>query len=168
MKNYIVASRNAVFCILFVVGFFVIPASAGQYESLNGLKAVNTIFDFRDGNTGSALIHLKLVHDTYKDQAIQAVSQQPEFVVVFMDKSVLLLSNDRESFDEVEKKRLEEFDQTLSAMAKDGIRLEVCLFAANLWGVDPATFSPEIHPVGNGWISSLGYQQKGYSLIPAY
>jgi hypothetical protein len=100
------------------------------------------------------LIHLKLVHDTYKDQAIQAISQKPEFVVVFMDSSVLLLSNDREKFSDAEKKRLEEFDKTMSAMAKDGIRLEVCLFAANLLGVKPETIASEVHQVANDWIAS--------------
>lgn len=66
------------------------------------------------------------------------------------------------------KKRFEEFDQTIAAMAKDGIRLEVCMFAANLMGVKPESFPPQIHPVENGWIASLGYQQKGYSVVPAY
>ena len=114
------------------------------------------------------MIHLQLVHATYKDQAIQAISQKPEFVVVFMDSSVLLLSNDREKFSDAEKNQLEEFDKTISAMVNDGIRLEVCLFAANLLGVKPETIASEIYQVENGWIASLGYQQKGYSLIPAY
>ncbi|MGB3210011.1 MAG: DsrE family protein [Desulforhopalus sp.] len=168
MKIFITSSKIVVFFILFLAGFVINSASAEQYQGLNGVKSVNTVFDFRDGNIGSALIHLKLVHDTYKDQAIQAVSQKPEFVVVFMDSSVLLLSSDRENFSDEEKKRLEEFDTTIAVMAKDGIRLEVCLFAANLLGVKPENIASEIHQVGNGWIASLGYQQKGYSLIPAY
>jgi intracellular sulfur oxidation DsrE/DsrF family protein len=59
-------------------------------------------------------------------------------------------------------------DKIIAAMAKDGIRLEVCLFAAKVLGVNPDSIAPEIHRVGNGWIASLGYQQKGYSLIPVY
>ena len=156
------------FFILCLLGFLGVSASAQGYEALKGIKSVNTIFDFRDGNTESALIHLKLVHDTFKDPAIRAVSEKPEFVVVFMDVSVLLLSSDREKFSSEDKKRLEEFDQTIVGMAKDGIRLEVCMFAAGLMGVKPESIAPEIHPVENGWIASLGYQQKGYSLVPAY
>ena len=56
----------------------------------------------------------------------------------------------------------------ISAAAKDGIRLEVCMYAVKFFGVNPESISKEIHRVGNGWISSLGYQQKGYSLVPAY
>jgi intracellular sulfur oxidation DsrE/DsrF family protein len=167
MKNY-VSSALAAFFILCLLGFLGVSASAQGYEALKGVTSVNTIFDFRDGNTESALIHLKLVHDTFKDPAIRAVSEKPEFVVVFMDVSVLLLSNAREKFSSEEKKRLEEFDRTIAAMAKDGIRLEVCMFAAGLMGVKPESIAPEIHPVDNGWIASLGYQQKGYSVVPAY
>lgn len=168
MKKPIISSITAVLFILCLTAFFAIPASAGEYESLKGIKSVNTVFDFRDGKTESAVIHLKLIHDTFKDQAIRAVSEKPEFAVVFMASSVLLLSNERDEFSDSEKEQLAEFDETISAMAKDGIRLEVCLFAANLFGVKPETIAPEIHQVDNGWISSLGYQEKGYSLIPAY
>ena len=53
-------------------------------------------------------------------------------------------------------------------MSKDGVKLEICLFAAEVFGVDPASVLPEIKRVGNGWISLIGYQSKGYALVPAY
>lgn len=65
-------------------------------------------------------------------------------------------------------KTLAEMDKVVSAMAKDGIRMEMCMFAADLLKVDAASVSLEIQRVPNGWISSLGYQAKGYSLIPAF
>lgn len=168
MKALTIANRIAVSFFLFLMAFSVSSAYAEQYEGLKGVTSANTIFDFRDGKTGPALLHLKLVHQTYKDQAVRTVSDKPNFVVVFMGSSVVLLSSDREKFEGVEIEQLNEFDQTISAMAKDGIRLEVCLFAANLWGIKPETISPDIFHVENGWIASLGYQQKGYSLIPVY
>lgn len=168
MKNWIKSTITTTFFFFCFAGAFIITASAGEYHSLKNIKSVDTIFDFRDGKPGSAVIHLKLVHDTFKDQAIRAVSEKPKFAVVFMASSVLLLSNERYKFSDSERKKLAEFDEIISAMAKDGIRLEVCMFAANLFKVDPETIAPEIHRVNNGWISSLGYQEKGYSLIPAY
>ena len=53
-------------------------------------------------------------------------------------------------------------------MVKSGIRLEICLVAAQVFGVDPGSVLPEIKQVGNGWISLIGYQARGYSLVPAY
>lgn len=168
MKNHVITSITAIVFSLCLAASFTVSVSAQEYEALKGVQTVKTIFDFRDGNTEIAPIHLNLVYDTYKDQAIRSVSEKPEFVVVFMDVSVLLLSSNRDKFSDEEKKRLAEFDKTISAMAKDGIRFEVCMFAMEVLGVDPETIAPEIHRVGNGWIASLGYQQRGYSVIPAY
>lgn len=167
MKNNI-KFKIATILSICLIGFFAATASAQEYEALKGVESVKTIFDFRDGDTQNALIHIQLVHDTYKDKAIQGISEKPDFVVVFMDVSVLLLSKNRENFSSKEKSRLAEMDKTISAMANDGIRLEVCMVAVNLLGVNPESITPEIHRVGNGWIASLGYQQKGYSLVPAY
>ena len=43
--------------------------------------------------------------------------------------------------------------------------MEVCLFAANVVGVDPATILPEIDRVNNGFISTIGYQAQGYAMV---
>jgi intracellular sulfur oxidation DsrE/DsrF family protein len=53
-------------------------------------------------------------------------------------------------------------------MSKNGIKLEICLIAAKVFNVDPASVLPEIKRVGNGWISMIGYQAQGYSLVPVY
>lgn len=50
-------------------------------------------------------------------------------------------------------------------LKKDGVKMEVCLYAANVVGVDPSTILPEIDPVNNGFISTIGYQAQGYSLV---
>ena len=171
MKRRVISMAMAVMAACFFLspaGFSIDSANAREYEALKGVKSVNTVFDFRDGKPENALVHLKLVHDTFKDQALKAVSQKPDFVVVFMGPSVMLLSNNREKFSPDEKKQLEEFDGIISAMAKDGVRLEVCLFAVSFFKLDPGSIAPEIKQVDNGWIASLGYQQKDYSLVPVF
>ena len=168
MKRKTTSTITNIFFSVLLVSLLSASASAEEYQALKGVQSVDTIFDFRDGLPDNALVHLTLVHETYRDQAIQNVSEKPEFVVVFMDSSVLLLSSDREKFSPEERKNLEKLDQVISAAAKDGIRLEVCMYAVKFFGVNPESISKEIHRVGNGWISSLGYQQKGYSVVPAY
>jgi intracellular sulfur oxidation DsrE/DsrF family protein len=143
-------------------------ASAATYESLAGMKSVKAIFDVRAANAKSAAVQLKLIHDTYKDQGIRAVSKKPLFVVAFMGPSVKLLSKDKQGFSAEDQKLMDEIAQTVQAMAKDGIKLEVCDFAAKVFGVDPASILPEIKHVPNGWISLIGYQARGYSLVPVY
>jgi intracellular sulfur oxidation DsrE/DsrF family protein len=147
---------------------FAATGMAGDYRALKEVQSVKTVFDFRDGNPEYALVHIKLLHDTYKDKAIRAVTDKPDFVVIFMAGSVKLLSNNRDGFSLEQKKMLEEMDNVISAMSQDGIRMEICMFASNFFNVDPASVSPLISRVDNGWISSMGYQAKGYTLVPVY
>jgi intracellular sulfur oxidation DsrE/DsrF family protein len=149
---------------LAAVGF----ASAATYESLAGMKSIKAIFDVRAGNTKSAVMQLKLIHDTYKDKSIRAVSKKPSFIVVFAGPSVKLISKDKQGFSVEDQKLMDEIAQTVQAMDKDGIKLEVCDFAVKVFGGDAASILPEIKHVPNGWISLIGYQAKGYSLVPAY
>jgi intracellular sulfur oxidation DsrE/DsrF family protein len=109
-----------------------------------------------------------LIHDTFQDNSLTSMAKKPAFVVVFIGPSVKLVSKNREGFSPEDQKLLDEIAGTVSAMAKSGIRLEICLVAARLMSVDPGSVLPEIKRVGNGWISLIGYQAKGYSLVPAY
>jgi len=126
------------------------------------------VIDFRVGNPKSAIVHLDLINQTFRDKSIRAVTEKPEFVVVFIGPSVKLITNKREGLSEEEQKMLDEIAALITKMSKDGIKLEVCMFAAGLLGVDPASILPEIEQVGNGWISLIGYQGKGYSIVPAF
>jgi len=146
----------------------VLSVGAEDYNALKDVSSVSTMFDFRDGNPTSALVHLKLIHDTYKDAAIRAVSDKPDFAVVFMASSVKLLSKNRSGLSAEDQKSLEAFDQVLEAMARDGIRLEVCMVAVSYFEVDPASLPKVLMQVSNGWISSIGYQKRGYAMVPVY
>jgi len=139
-----------------------------EYEALKGLKSVKAVFDVRAGNPKSAALSLKVIHQTYQDKNITAVTKNPAFAVVFIGPSVKLISKNREGFSPEEQNILDEIASTISQMSKEGIKLEICLIAAQVFGVDPASVLPEIKHVGNGWVSLIGYQAKGYSLVPAY
>ncbi len=157
--------------VMFFVAFFLVLSShsfvwAEEYDAMKGVNSVNAIFDMRDGNPQTAVIHLNLIHDTFKD--LVAMKKNPVFVVVFMASAVKLISNDHSGFNAEEQKSLKEIADIISRMSKAGIRVEVCLFAVKVFGVEPASIQSEIERVGNGWISEIGYQSKGYSLVPVY
>jgi len=50
-------------------------------------------------------------------------------------------------------------------MKKDGVKLEVCLYAAKVLDVAEKSIIPEIDRVGNGFVSVIGYQQQGYAMV---
>ena len=137
-----------------------------EYSALKGLKSVKAVFDFELGNPQSALIHLQVIHQTFKDKNIWMVKKKPDIAVVFIGPSVKLVSKNRGDFSADDQKILNEFASTISAMAKDGIKFEICLIAVKVFGVEPSSILPEIKQVGNGWISLIGYETRGYALVP--
>ncbi len=137
-----------------------------EYSTLKGLKSVKAVFDFELGNPQSALLHLQVVHQTFKDKNIWIGKKKPNIVVVFIGPSVKLASTNRDGFTAEDQKILNEYASTVSAMAKDGIQFEICLIAVKVAGVEPSSILPEIKQVGNGWISLIGYEAKGYALVP--
>ena len=153
----IILSVSVLICLSFVV---VADASGEDYEALKGLKSVKAVFDVRINNPKSAALHLKLIHETFKDKDLTALAEKSIFVVVFVGPSVKLISKQREGFSPEEHTILDEIARTISDMSKDGIKFEICLVAAKVFGVDPASVLPEFQRVRNGWISSIGYQAK--------
>lgn len=148
-----------------------IAATAGtglgeEYPALKGVNPVKAVFSFEIGNPQSALLSMQVIHQTFQDKNIRAGKTKPEIVVVFYGPSVKLASVKRDSFAAADQKILEEYARTIAAMAKDGVKFEICLIAMRFAGVEPSTLLPEIKPVGNGWIAVIGYQARSYSLVP--
>lgn len=164
MKNGI----KIIFFVIFASLFLAVSsiASAQGYEALKGVRSAKAVFDVRIGNPQSAALHLKLMHQTYKDLA--AAKKKPVFRIVFIGPSVKLISKNRDGFTPEDNKALDEIADAVSAMSKDGIQLEICLVAAKIFKVDSVSVLPEIKRVENGWVSLIGYQAKNYSLVPAY
>jgi intracellular sulfur oxidation DsrE/DsrF family protein len=139
-----------------------------EAEALKDLESVKAVIDFRTGNPKMAAVLLDMIHKTFKGKEIASVTKKPEFVIVFLGPSVKLISNQREGVSAEDQKMLDAIAGSISDMAKDGIKLEICLFAARMMNVDPATILSDIKHTENGLISLIGYQTKDYSLIPIY
>jgi intracellular sulfur oxidation DsrE/DsrF family protein len=152
-------------CLLFISAM---PALGEGYAALTKVKAAKAVFDVRMSNPKSAALILDLIHKTYKDENIVGLKKDPKFVVVFSGPAVKLISTDKSSFTPEEQMAIDKIAETIKGMSADGITLEICVFATTVFNVDPATVLPEIVQVPNGFISLIGYQAKGYSLVPAY
>ena len=155
--------RGRVIVTAFTVFFLALSsasfASADEYDAMKGVDSVNVIFDMRDGIPEIAAVHMKLIHDTYKQ--LVAMEKKPVFVVVFMASAVKLISSNRSEFSSEDRKYLEDIAETISEMSEAGIHFEVCLAAVKYFNVDPSSLQSGIKHVGNGWISEIGYQARG-------
>ena len=132
------------------------------YRSMEGVSSVKTVFDFRVGDPEVAKAHLNLIHGMLDNPSMIREREQPEIVIVLLGPSVNLVSADKMKQESGSKAAIA---KKISAMDSDGVRFEVCMTAAHVHEVSAESILPEIVQVGNGWISLIGYQQKGYSVI---
>lgn len=126
------------------------------YAAMEGVRSVQTVFDFRVGDPEVALAHLDLIHSMRNDPGMNRGGRQPEIVVVFIGPSVNLVSTDETTG---------AIAQKIAAMDADGVRFEICMTAAHAHDVSAESILPQIVHVENGWISLIGYQHRGYSMI---
>lgn len=143
-----------------------LPVAAGEYDNaLKGVKGVKVVFDVGLGEPKVANAVFWAVKNSYEDKTVQELPEKPWMAMVFHGPAVKLLAKDTSGFPEGARGEIAKFQEMLRQLKKDGVKLEVCLYAAKVMGVDPATIMPEIDQVGNGFISVIGYQAQGYSVI---
>lgn len=142
-----------------------IPAAAGEYVSLTGVKGLDSVFDFSLGSPEVAAVMFTAVLDVHQNQEVRALPAAPRSVIVFHGKAVKLISTDRKGIDKNEIEAYDKVAMLIRQLKKAGIKMEVCMYAMKVFGIDPVTLMPEIDRVGNGFISVLGYQAQGYSVV---
>jgi len=161
---------NLLFRSLSAVVFFLmlmagsLPAAAGEYAALNGVKGLDSVFDFSLGSPQMAVVVMPAIRGVYQNQEVRALHAPPRTVIVFHGGAVKLISTDRTGFDQADREALDQFADMIRQLKQDGVKMEVCMYAVKVVGVDPATLLPEVDRVGNGFISVLGYQAQGYSV----
>lgn len=169
MKHMNKSLLQNLFAILIMFVFLtlqVFPAAAGGYDNaLKDVKGVKVVFDVSLGNPTFANAVFWAVRNAYQDEAVSTLPEKPQVAIVFHGPVVKLLSSDRSGFDTKDYGEIDKFQDTLRQMKKEGVKLEVCLYAAKVLGVDPATIMPEIDQVDNGFISVAGYQAQGYAVV---
>jgi len=106
-----------------------------------------------------------VIDETYQDLVKQDVT--PDMVFTFHGRVLRLLSSQPLELDLDEEVALEELLALIQTMSKKpGVKMEACSVASRILGIDNSTIIPEVKPVGNTFVSLIGYQQKGYALIP--
>jgi intracellular sulfur oxidation DsrE/DsrF family protein len=126
-------------------------------RALAGLSRARAVFDLRAGNAESLVFGLELVGTTFEGLERQKVT--PSFVVEFRGPGVRLLTRDPANA---------EVAALLAGLRRRGVGLEVCSLALRAFQVDAGALVPDVVPVGNGLNSLIGYQEKGYALVPLY
>ena len=141
------------------------PAASDEYAALDGVKDVKAVFDFTLGDPKTANVVFWAVRNVYENDSVRALPEPPHIAVVFHGDAVKLISSDNSGFNDSDKAAVNEFKETVRQMKKDGVTFEICLYAAKVLGVDPASIMVEVDRVENGFVSVVGYQAQGYSVV---
>ena len=161
--------RSAFVAAMLVIGYLLAPAIAHSEggEAPKDSKLVKAVIDFRTGDPKKALVYLTLIGDTYRDRNIRTTPAHPDFVVNFGGESVKLLARDTKGYSPEEQKTITQIKDKVSALAREGMKFEYCIYGGKIFGVEPADV-PGVSVVDNGWVTVIGYQANGYALMPAY
>ena len=161
-------SRSIIFLFLATVCFTLTSTHAlatGYDNALKGIKSYDAVFEVTQANPKVANIVFWAVKNSYEASEVKDLAKDPNIVVVFHGPAVKMLSTDRSHFNGADWAEVEKFQTTLRQMKQDGVKLEICLYAAKGMGVGKDTIIPEIDHVGNGFVSVIGYQMQGYGVV---
>jgi intracellular sulfur oxidation DsrE/DsrF family protein len=139
--------------------------AADDKATLSGLKEVKVAFDIKEGNPKFLLNRLDIIDETRLSLIQQGV--EPHFVLAFRGPATKLLQTDTEMIKsedrELAAKVAAKIKQMSTAAGVDGF--EQCAVAAREQGTKIEKVLPQVHVVGNGFISLMAYQTKGYAYI---
>ena len=133
--------------------------------ALSGLKEVKVAFDLQNGDGKTLLKQLEVIDETRQSLIEQGV--KPQFVLTFRGPATTLVQTDQSQIKPENREYVSKIAEKIHALrAADGINsIEQCAVAVRLAGTKPENVVPDIKVVGNGWISLMAYQAKGYGYI---
>jgi intracellular sulfur oxidation DsrE/DsrF family protein len=139
--------------------------AADDHASLAGLKEVKVAFDIKDGDAKLLLGRLDIIDETRQSLIQQGVT--PHFILAFRGPATRLVQSDQDKIKAEDRamaaKIAIRIKELSAAPGVDGF--EQCAVAVREQGTKTDLVLPEIRVVGNGFISLMAYQAKGYAYI---
>ena len=181
MKRNLSALLRGCCATLVLMAFAAVPTSAAEIDdadALKGVKVGKAVFDISLGDPAKLALHLAVIKETHQGLVKQGV--KPDLIVLFRGPAVSLVSKKRAPAAEPAAKPDEtaRFAAELNSMsAKEitrqieelkglGVKFEVCGVSTRLLKVDNATVLPATRVVANTFISLIGYENRGYAIVP--
>jgi intracellular sulfur oxidation DsrE/DsrF family protein len=164
MPHFVAAAA----AVILLTASLVAPAPAAGLQdqaALSGLKEVKVAFDVTNGN-GKVLIKILDVIDETRQSLIKQ-GVKPHFVIAFRGPATKLVQTDQSGMKPDDRAYAAQIAEKIKALhdAEGVASIEQCSVAVRLAGTKPENVDPGIKVVGNGWISLMSYQAKGYGYI---
>ncbi|QMU61652.1 MAG: hypothetical protein GKR92_08070 [Gammaproteobacteria bacterium] len=157
--------------LLSMLGLLLISvASAEKPKDTNALENIEVgkvVWDVLASRPDRLLFYLKLIDETYDDLVRQDV--EPDMVFIFHGRALQLIKSEKVDFLTKDKQAHQEVLTLISDLnARPGVQMEVCSISARMQEIENDGIISDVKMVGNTYVSLIGYQSKGYSVIPIH
>ncbi len=146
--------------ILVISGYSSAAHALDDAQAFSGLSSANAIYDVRTSDKKKLQFIFTVIRDTLREARQQNI--KTNYVASMRGPTVKLLTRTKDGNPELQKKIV----ALVGDLNKQGVRLEACGYALNLFGLEEEDLLVGIHAVGNSLNSLIGYQTKGYALVP--
>ncbi|SIN75448.1 DsrE family protein [Halodesulfovibrio marinisediminis] len=141
-------------------------AEINDSVALSGIKEGKGVYLISLDNPQKTALYLEIIKSTHQSMAAQGV--KPDFILVFVGATVRFLTTEPAEEAKEIKPVLQSIASSVKALKELGVRQEVCVIATNFFKVPNEKLLPGLSLVGNGFTSLIGYQAKGYGLVPIF
>jgi intracellular sulfur oxidation DsrE/DsrF family protein len=171
MKNNSLPYLSTVFAtlLLLLASSLVLSEELNDADALKDLKVGKVVWDINVDNPTKLLLYLKVIQQTYDSLVKQHVT--PDMVFAFRGEAVKLITVEHNHDHTALEQHNEKMDTVMLLMElqkQPGVKMEVCGVAMALFDIKKESILSGIKPVGNTFISLIGYHAQGYTAIPIY
>jgi len=167
MENHRFMKKSLTTLCLLVLLALGVSAGAAEIDdtvALAGIKEGKGVYLVSLDNPQKLALYLEIIKGTHRSMAAQGV--KPDFVLVFVGASVRLLVSEPGPELVEAIPALQSVAASVEELSRLGVRQEVCVIATEFFKVPLDKLLPGLTPVGNGFNSLIGYQARGYGLVP--
>jgi intracellular sulfur oxidation DsrE/DsrF family protein len=163
-KSTFLTSITMIILVLVSIGLSNAQTTYNNNNALKNVTQSNIYFDVSLDDDQKLLLRLNLLQRTI--QQMKDAGVDVSVVIGFRGGASRFITRDDHYVLEEETDNKHKIQEQVSRLANEGILIEQCSIAAELFDIAYDDFLPEIDIVGNGYISLIGYQNQGYAVVP--
>lgn len=151
-----------------IIGCLTVLAAAASKQdngsALKGLKTAQVYFDVSIKDDNLLVFRMELLDKTIKQ--MEDAGLEVSSVVGFRGGASRFITKDDHYVLLEEISNKQKIQDWVKQFSERGIVIEQCAIAADILDIPHEDFIPEVKVVDNGYISLVGYQAQGYSVVP--
>lgn len=149
------------------ISFIIIIFGLSVYAEPDSLKALETakfVVDLNQGDGNRLKTRLSLILETIDNIAENGV--KPVAAVAVRGPASRFMTVNDSYISPEDAKVKSEISALTDELRKRGVKLEQCAIALRFLYIKPEEIQPKFEVVKNGYVSLIGYQNRGYAILP--